>query len=135
MKESTRIRLIAYGLSAAVALVIVVAVSLRQGLLEARSFREVCRDLSDGFFVAGLMMSCVGGLSCIAATGFFDIFSYGARTVASHFVPQKDSKGLPKYYDYKVARDEKRKKPLSTVLTVGLVCVGLSLAFVLLYFR
>lgn len=135
MKDSTRGALLSYGLSAAVALVIALAVSFRQGLFEAASFREVCFALCDGFFIAGGLMCCVGGLSRIASTGFFDIFSYGARTIASHFVPQKDEKGLPKYYDYKVAREEKRKKPLNSALMVGLVCLALSLVFMLLYWR
>ena len=135
MKESTRGKLIAYGAATAVALVLVVAVSLRQGLWQAKSFPEACFALCDGFFIAGGLLCCVGGLSRIASTGFFDIFSYGARTVASHFVPQKDAKGMPKYYDYKVARDEKRKKPLNTALVVGAICLALSVLLAVLYMK
>lgn len=132
MRESTRQKCIAYGVSAAVAIVVTVAVSLRQGFSFSQPFRENCRDLCDGFFVAGMMMTGIGVLTLIASTGFFDIFAYGMVTLLSHFIPRMG--GGQKYYDYKMAREEGRKRPLRNMLYVGLVCIGLSLLFLWLYY-
>ena len=134
MKEKTGQKWIAYGVNAIVALVIVSAVSLRQGFSLSQPLRESCRDLSDGFFVAGLMMTGIGVLNLIGSTGFFDIFSYGVRTLLSHFTPQKSGRDFPKYYDYKMERAENRKPPLRATLWVGLICVALSVICVVGYY-
>ena len=132
MNETTGQKWITYGVNVIVALVMVIAVSLRQGLALSQPFRENCRDLSDGFFVAGLMMTGVGVLNLIGSTGFFDIFAYGVRTLLSHFTPQKD---FPKYYDYKAERAENRKPPLRATLWIGLICVALSAICVMGYYN
>ena len=134
MNETNRGKLIAYLVTVLVAAVIVALVALRQGLSAGQSFHENARDLSDGFFVAGMMLTGVGLLTLIATTGLFDIFAYGMQTILSHFVPQK-SGGLPKYYDFKMEREEHRKQPLRATLYVGLLCLGLAVLFVLLYYR
>ena len=129
MNETTHRKWLAYLVNGVIALVVIVLVALRQGLSMEQPFFENCRDLSDGCFVAGGMMLSVGLLTLIATTGFFDIFSYGMRTLVSHFVPQKHMEDSGKYYDYKMARAEKRKKPLHASLHVGLICMALSLLF------
>lgn len=134
MNETTRQKWAAYLLGGVVALVIALLIALGRGLSLSQPFPENCRDLSDGFFVAGGMMVSVGLLTIISTTGFFDIFSYGVRTLVSHFVPQKHMEDTGKYYDYKMARAEKRKKPLHTSLHVGLVCIALSLLFLAGYY-
>lgn len=134
MKETARKGLISCGVNAGIALLLALAVALKQGLTAAQSFQKACGDLSDGFFVAGLILISIGTLSCIASTGFFDIFAFGGRTFLSHFVPRMNNEETRKYYDFKAARDEKRKPPLRTTLYVGLVCIAISLAFLGLYY-
>ena len=134
MDETTRHKWITYLLNGIVALVIGLSIALGRGLSASQSFSENCRDLSDGFFVAGGMMISVGLLTLISTTGFFDIFSYGVKTLVSHFIPRKDADENLKYYDYKMARAENRKKPLRASLHVGLMCIALSLLFLAGYY-
>ena len=134
MNETTRQKWVPYLLGGTVALAVALLIALGRGLSPAQSLPENCRDLSDGFFVAGGMMVCVGLLSLISTTGFFDIFSYGMRTLVSHFVPQKNPEGTGKFYDYKTARAEKRKKPLHAALHVGLICIAISVMFLIGYY-
>ena len=128
MNEMNRRKWVDYLINGVVALVIALLIAFGRGLSTAQRAAENFSDLSDGFFVAGGMMIGVGLLSLIATTGFFDIFSYGMKTLVSHFKPSSYMEDTGKYYDYKMARAEKRKKPLRASLYVGLACIALSLA-------
>ena len=135
MNETNHQKWISYLINGMVALMIALLIAFGRGLSTAQRAAENFRDLSDGFFVAGGMMLSVGVLTLIATTGFFDIFSYGMKTLVSHFKPQKYMEDTGKYYDYKMARAENRKKPLRTSLHVGLVCILLSLACLVGYYH
>lgn len=133
MNQTTRQKCIAYAVTVVIALIGIMAIALRQGLSASQPFRENCRDLSDGFFVVGMLLTGSGILSRIATTGFFDIFGFGMRTLLSHFVPKMQSE--EKYFDYKMSREDKRKRPSSAVLHVGLACLAASMILVWLYYR
>ena len=134
MKESTRKRLISVGINAGIGLLLAVAIVLWRGIFRAQSAQEVFGDLSDGFFIAGLVLGSVGALYCIASTGFFDIFSFGGHTFLAHFVPRMNTEENRKYYNFKAARAEKRKPPLRITLFVGLAFVALSAVSLAFYY-
>lgn len=133
MKKPTRKGLITVGINAGLGLLLAFAVVVRREIFRAQTVRDVCADLSDGFFIAGLVLSSVGALSCIASTGFFDIFSFGGHTFLSHFVPRMNTEENRRYYNFKTARAEKRKPPLRTTLFVGLAFVAVSIVFLAFY--
>ncbi len=96
-----------------------------------------CRHLSDGFFVSSVIFIGMGSLLWISNTGFFDIFSYGVKSLLVLFTPMKKAKEFPHYYEYKCERDARREgRPIThTVLIVGLISLALSLLFLALYYR
>ncbi len=120
---------------AAVALLIALPVSHLRGFEWGLASALNCRYLSDGFFVAGLLLTGLGALIWISTTGFFDIMSYGVHSLTVLFSSLKRPKDHETYYDYKVARDAKRGKPRFVILFVGLGCIALSVLFLALYYH
>lgn len=121
--------------SAAVALLIALPVSRLRGFAWGQAAAFNCRYLSDGFFVAGLLMTGLGALIWISTTGFFDIMSYGVRSLTVLFSSLKHPRDHKTYYDYKLERDAKRGKPRFSILLVGLASVALSALFLALYYN
>ena len=113
-------------------LVIAVPVAVSQGLSWGQPAYLSARYLSDGFFVAGLLITGVGGLVWISSTGFFDIFSYGFHSLLVLFSSLRHPKDHESYYDYKTLKEEKRGQPLYFLVIVGaallllaVICLGL----------
>ena len=84
--------------------------------------------LSDGCFAAGLAETGFGLLIFISATGFFDIFSYAARSVLVLFTPLRRPEDLPGYAEYRAMRAARRKKPGAALLLTGLAFLAASAA-------
>lgn len=80
---------------------------------------------SNALFVPGVMWLGIGGLMWIATTGFFDIFSYAFSSLLVLFSPLKNPKDHQHFYEYKMAKEEKRKGKSVTwsVLIVGLILI------------
>ena len=95
------------------------------------------RYFSDGCFVSAVLFAGMGCLFWVSTTGFFDIFSYGFKSLLVLFSPLKRIKEHPHYYEYKCEKDAKREgKPLThTTLFVGIGMVALSLICLALYYN
>ncbi len=116
---------------------IAVATAVNQGLsLQGQMFLN-CRYLSDGFFVSTVIFLGLGVLLWVSTTGFFDIFSYGFKSLLVLFSPLKKASEHPHYYEYKCEKDAKREgKPIThTVLWAGLICLALSMITLFLYYQ
>lgn len=96
--------------------------------------QRIMAALSDGFFITGVLLASVGLLTWISSTGFFDMLSYGLRALTS-LVPFKPPKKPKPFYDYKMEREEKRKKPLNSMLIVGGAYLLLAVVFTVLYYN
>ena len=90
---------------------------------------------SNALFVPGVMWLGVAGLMWIATTGFFDIFSYAFKSLLVLFSPLRKPGEFERFYDYKLAKEEKRsgKAVPYTMLIVGVVLVLGSAAFNIAY--
>ena len=89
--------------------------------------------LCDAFFVPGIFFAGIGCLVFISTTGFFDSLSYAVRFAAHALLPfvkiEKKS-----YYDYKVEKEDRREgRTSASLLIVGLVFIGISCIFLLVY--
>lgn len=80
---------------------------------------------SNALFVPGVMWLGVSGLMWIASTGFFDIFSYAFKSLLVLFSTLKKPGEFEHFYEYKLAREEKRagKVVPYAMLIVGVVLV------------
>lgn len=135
MTDTARRRAVGGGVCAVVALAISVGIARYRGAAPDLPFVLNCRFFSDGFFFSGLIFTGIGALTMIAGTGFFDMFSYAFRSLLVLFSWLRKPEDHVSYYDYKLERDAKRKKPLWTILITGLVCIALSVVCLLLYYH
>ena len=120
-----------------IALVIAAYTAASQGFAWTGEVHLNCRYFSDGCFVSAVFFIGMGGLFWISATGFFDIFSYGFKSLLVLFSPLKTIKEHPHYYEYKCEKDAKREgKPITyTTLIVGVAMLLISLICLALYYN
>ena len=134
MTDTARKRALGYGVCAVLALAVSLGVARYRGAAPELPFALNCRYLSDGFFFTGLIFTGIGALTLIAGTGFFDVFSYAFHSLLVLFSALRRPEEHVSYFDYKLERDAKRKKPLWMILLTGLVCIALSVAWLALYY-
>ena len=120
-----------------IALAIALFTAVKQGFALAGEAYLNFRYFSDGCFVSAVLFAGMGCLFWVSTTGFFDIFSYGFKSLLVLFSPLKRIKEHPHYYEYKCEKDAKREgKPLThTTLFVGIGMVALSLICLALYYN
>lgn len=106
---------------------------LGAGTAETQSL--VMRCFSDGFFIASILMIGFGGLMWVSTTGFFDIFSYGAKSLLVLFSSLRHPKNHPKYYDYKTEKEARRGKAKPYLFVAGLFCLAVSGIALALYYN
>jgi len=135
MKEATRNKLIGYAVCIAIALAIALGVAVHQGFDLALGVAANCRYLSDGLFVAGVLFVGLGLLTWVSTTGFFDMFSFAVKRAAEMLMPWVKLKDRPIFYEYKMEKEAKRKKPLTTILFTGVGLVLASLLCLFLYYN
>ena len=129
---------ISWGILAATEAAFVVMTARYQGLGAEQSLSMNARFLSDGCFVVGLLMTGIGALTWVATTGFFDMLSYGVIYGVRAFIGLFGSSRKPNdqtFYDYKVAKDEKRGAAQYSVLVNGLMLIALSVVFLMMYYN
>ena len=97
---------------------------------------SIYHSLADGFFVVGFFNVSLGILVKISNTGFFDIFGFAFRSILNFFIPRSLQPERDSYYEYKVKKEEKRKKFsfFAAMLVIGVTMIGLSILFSLLLY-
>lgn len=128
MKKS---KALPYLIAAGAGLIVSALVALRQGFFDAETKAAATSALCDAFFVPGALMVSFGLFSFIAYGGFFDIFTYGFKSLKRLFTPfgKRDKQ---RYFEYRLAKAEKRERPSYAALKVGLVFLALAVVFLLL---
>ena len=135
MKQKKTGALLRYGITLGIGLCVSTLTAWRQGFAWALPFAQNARHLSDGCFVAAVLLVGVGALTWISCTGFFDIFSYAVKSLLVLFTSLRKPKDQISFYDYKLLKEEKRGAAPRFILYVGLVFLGLSVLFMALYHR
>lgn len=102
-------------------------IALLRGLGGSQTPGQNAALISDGFFVTGALMGGVGALLAISGkTDFFDMLSYGVKSLGVMFTPFKKPENHPRFYEYKMQRKEKRKAPPMFILYAGLALIVLA---------
>ena len=91
-------------------------------------------NLSDAFFVPGIIVFLFGVLVWISTTGFFDSISYIVAIGARALLPFMRRDSNEKYYEYKMAKEEKRIKGYSFILISGAIYLAVGVIFTALYY-
>lgn len=135
MEHKWRTRLLQYGITLAVGLLIAGLVACYRGFAFGADAAWNMRYLSDGCFVSTVLLCGVGGLVLIStATDFFDMISYGFKSLLVLFTPLRKPSEHQSFFDYKTERAARRTKAQPFLLAVGLVFLAASFAFLGLYY-
>lgn len=120
MKNKHTARVARYIIPFLIGMVISFLVALHQGFAFAQPAFVQARYLSDGFFVAGILLSGLGGLLAISTTGFFDMLSYALYCLLMRFTQLKRSRDHADFFAYKTSKDARRGKSKVFLLLIGL---------------
>ena len=129
------VRALQNGVTAAIGLAISALTAWYQGFSPAQPFALNARYLSDGCFVAAVLLVGVGALCWISGTGFFDIFAYAVKSLLVLFTPLRRPRDQISFYDYKLLKASRRRAAPRFIVDVGVVFLGLSVLFLWLYHR
>ena len=89
--------------------------------------------LTNGIFVSGVLCFCFGMLCILSNGGAFDFIVYGIKRFISLFKKDPSDVRFKTYYDYKMYRDGTPKSSFLYMVLVGLLYVGVSMIFLLLW--
>lgn len=134
MERSEVIRWVRRIVLIAAATAIAYLIAVGRGLDWNQPLQLNARYLSDGFFVVGFMMTGMGLLMWVSSMGFFDIMSYGVKSLLMLFSLLKAPEEHPSYFDYKMAREAKRGKMKFGMLIAGAVYLALSVICLAVYY-
>ena len=89
--------------------------------------------LSDGFFVAAVMLLGIGGITAARNSGCFDLMGYSMKTLFGLMTPGSrlgDPSERETFVDYKEKKAEKRRSPAPMLLAgaIYLILAGIMLA-------
>ncbi len=109
----------------AIGILISVGIMTSQGAF-AENLSKADRILAvgNGFSVTALLYLSFGMLAWISTTGVLDIFSFAIQRGTHFLVPFAAKKANDKFYEFKEAREAKRKKKGKTQYMTLLVGVG-----------
>lgn len=128
MKGKYRAFLIPFAVGAAIS----AAVFFLNGTSERRAVHLLC----DAFFVAGVLVTGMGGLHFAGNQGLFDIMGYSVKLVFHiHWpwtAPRTAEEGKESFADYKERKRDSRRSSAGTLLA-GAVYLALAAAMLLVY--
>ncbi len=114
----------------------IVGAAIALGVFSAKDFfsetdtAQIYKTLSDGFFVAGVLLSGVGLLVFASNGGAFDMLVYGVQSAFSLILPA--ARRHDTFYDYRVSR-QKNRPSYAFMLLTGLFYIALAVIFSLVF--
>ena len=120
-----------YTFSVLVGAGIVLAVIASRGIFDEVRIVQIMGTLSDGFFAAGVTLTCVGLIIFVGNGGVFDMLAYSVLLFFSLFRRNLERK-YKDFYEYREAK-KGRKRSLAFLLIVGLCYIALAALFLILY--
>ncbi len=122
-----------YLITGALALLTALGIAWGRGMKAGAEPAALYAALCDGFFVVGIFLVCMGVLFWVSTTGFFDSLSYGFQGLWYRLTAFVRDRERQTYYDYKMTREQRRKRIHRVPLLVGAALLTLSVAFLLLW--
>jgi len=88
---------------------------------------SVLRFLCDGFFIAGTLILCFGGLIFVTNEGVFDGFTYGVRNIFISKTKKNLSNNIETFYDYRARKHKGKEKDCLPYVFYGLALLLISI--------
>ena len=117
------------------AILVFLIVTVRGIFSEGLETYKVFHYLTDAFFAVGVVCAGIGLLLFASNGGAFDLLVYGISRFFSMFKKDPNKVKYHTYYDYHIAKAERKKTAFLYLVIVGLVFVALSLLFLYFYYQ
>ena len=127
-------KLLQYGITSFVGLVIVLGVLLIKGTFAETEEVEIWKDLCDGVFVSAVFIMSVGLLVIATRGGTFDMIKYAMIRFFSVFKRDVTDVKFRTFYEYRKAQQEK-KPDFIYLLIVGAVFLIISFILLAVYLK
>ena len=119
-----------YGITLSVGALLTFGIAYSKDVFHQTDLVTVFHILCDAFFVSGTLITSAGLLVFSTNAGTFDMLVYGVQSFVGMF-RRNYSRKYETFYDYRVARSEKKVPWLFLVLCGALY---LAISFVMYYF-
>ena len=96
--------------------------------------QKILADLSDAFFVPGVLLLGVGTLLFASNGGAFDMLAFGVIKLLDLYKRDLTKVKYRTFHDYRQAQKEK-KRTFDYLLIVGAAMVVISAVFLILYYK
>lgn len=122
-----------YSITFGIGLIAAFLIMISKSIFSQESSRDVFRILTDAFFVPGVVICGYGLLVMASNGGTFDMLTYGIKRFFSLFQRDINKVKHKTFYEYRMAKQE-NKNPFWYLVIVGLVLIGISMIFLILYY-
>ncbi len=112
--------------------VIALLVCLGKQTFGKTGLNSIYGDLSDAFFIPGILSLCLGALVFATNGGAFDMLGFGVKKLFDLFKKDLTKVKYRTFYDYHKAQQEK-KRSFAYLLIVGALFVAAAVVFFALY--
>lgn len=124
-----------YLISALVGAAIVVTVVCTGRVWELSSINSVMGMISDGFFVAGVVLAGIGLIVVFSHGGVFDMLGYAVLLLFSLFQRDVSKRKYRDYKEYREVKAAKEHRSVAFMLIVGIVYIAIAAVFLILYYQ
>ena len=121
-----------YVIVSCIGLAVAFGIMALKGIFEMTDAKNVLHTVCDGFFIAGVILAGMAGLSYCGNEGTFDMLFFGVKQVFRTFSQRDLSKNRQTFYDYRKQRME-NQKPVVYILIIGLVHILIAGIILLIY--
>ena len=124
-----------YTITTIIATLMMIAIFASRGGFSAEGdAATLIMAFADSFFVSGILVLGVGLLVFTASEGAFDGLGYGLQSVLRHLWFTKGK--VESFYDYKMARKERRvKTTFGHLLVIGALYTAIGLIFTYVFMK
>lgn len=131
MSEARKVKLIQYGVSFAIGIVITVTFLVQKDVLSLQG-KELLRILGDAFTIPGLLLVFSGLLVWLSNEGSLDGITYVVSYAFNRLIPNAAHKGET-YGEFLERKHGKKPAGFAFLLVTGLVFLAVSVVFLVLY--
>lgn len=123
-----------YFITALVGLVVALLILVFKDTFAKTAALKILADLSDAFFVPGVLLLGVGTLLFASNGGAFDMLAFGVIKLLDLYKRDLTKVKYRTFHDYRQAQKDK-KRSFDYLLIVGAAMVVISAVFLILYYK
>ena len=124
-----------YLITTIVCSIITFLVLIARGAFNNPEQKMLMQYFTDSFFAVGVITAMIGLLIFVSNGGVFDMLIYGVYRFITLFKKDHMKVKYQTFYDYRVAKAERKKSSFLFLVIVGALFVGISMIFLVLWYQ